>query len=161
MAIQWTQWRETNGRANGFTLIELIMVLVVLSALAIFVMPRFTSKSSFDTLSFHQELKTAIRYAHKLSIASGCEVQVAITANSYSLFYPNTSCNPPDGFGSNPVAHPVQSGSYTGTVTTGVSISGFGNFFFTASGAPSSSGTITVNPGGRTIVVNQLTGFVQ
>ncbi len=149
------------SRASGFTLIELIMVIVVLGALSLFVAPSFSSKSSFDTLSFHQELKTAIRFAHKLSIASGCEVQVALTANSYSLFYPNTTCNPPDAFGANAVNHPVQSGAYTGNSPSGISISNFGNFFFTASGAPSSSGTITINPGGRQIVVNALTGFVQ
>ena len=148
------------SRAFGFTLIELIMVLVVLGAISIFVIPRL-DKSAYDTLSFHQELKTAVRFAHKLSIASGCEVQVALTANSYSLFYPDSSCNPPDAFGTNPVNHPVQSGAYTGSPPSGVSIAGFGNFFFTASGAPSSSGTITINPGGRQIVVNPLTGFVQ
>ena len=87
------------------------MVIVVLGALSLFVAPSFSSKSSFDTLSFHQELKTAIRFAHKLSIASGCEVQVALTANSYSLFYPDTTCNPPDAFGANAVDHPVQSGA--------------------------------------------------
>lgn len=148
-------------RHTGFTLIELIMVLVVLGALSIFAVPKFFNKTSFDTLSFHQELKTAVRFAHKLSIASGCEVQVSLTANSYALFYPNTTCSPPDGFGSNPVNHPVESGNYAGTAVTGVSITGFGNFFFDSVGAPSAAGTITVNPGARTIVVNALTGYVQ
>lgn len=150
-----------HNRVAGFTLIELIMVLVVLGALSIFIAPRFFNKTSFDTLSFHQELKTAIRFAHKLSVASGCEVQVSLTANSYALFFPNTSCNPPDGFGTNPVNHPVESGNYAGTAVGGVSIAGFGNFFFDSLGAPSAAGTITINPGGRSIVVNALTGFVQ
>ena len=149
------------SRASGFTLIELIMVIVVLGALSLFVAPSFSSKNSFDTLSFHQELKTAIRFAHKLSIASGCEVQVALTANSYSLFYPDTTCNPPDAFGANAVKHPVQSGAYAANSPSGISIISFGNFFFSASGAPSSSGTIMINPGGRQIVINALTGFVQ
>ncbi len=149
------------SRANGFTLIELIMVIVVLGALSLFVAPSFSSKTSFDTLSFHQELKTAIRFAHKLSIASQCEVQVSLAANSYALFYPDVTCNPPDAFGANPVNHPVMSGGYAGNAPSGVTITSFGNFFFTASGAPNSSGTITINPGGRQIVINALTGFVQ
>ncbi len=137
------------------------MVLVIIGALSIFVVPQFFNKISFDTLSFHQELKTAIRFAHKLSIASGCEVQVSLTVNSYALFYPDTVCNPPDTFGANPVGHPVESGNYAGTAASGVSIAGFGDFYYTSVGAPNTSGTITINPGGRTIIVNALTGFVQ
>lgn len=149
------------SREKGFTVIELVMVIVVLGIVSLFVVPRFNSQSSFDSLSFHQELKTAIRYAHKLSIASACDIQVVVTASSYSLFYPDSSCNPPDAFGSNPVSHPVQTTAYNGTAPTGVSITGFGNFYFNAMGSPSSSGTITVNPDSRQIKVNSLTGFVE
>ena len=149
------------SRVKGFTVIELVMVIVVLGILSVFVMPRFNSQSSFDSLSFHQELKTAIRFAHKLSIASACDVQVQITANSYSLFYPDSPCNPPDTFGSNPVSHPIKSTSYTGTAPNGVTVAGFGNFSFNAIGAPSSSGTITLNPDARLIKINNLTGFVE
>jgi MSHA pilin protein MshC len=148
------------NRASGFTLIELIMIIVVLGALSIFVVPRL-NKSNFDTLSFQQELKTAIRYAHKLSVASECEVQVALTANSYALYYPDSTCNPPVGFGAVPVNHLVQSGAYAGTAPSGVTIAGFGDFYFTASGAPNISGTITISPGGRQVIVNPVTGFVQ
>ncbi|MDT8453185.1 MAG: hypothetical protein RQ936_10655, partial [Gammaproteobacteria bacterium] len=80
---------------------------------------------------------------------------------SYALFYPDNTCNPPDGFGAFAVNHPVQSGAYTGTAPAGISIAGFGNFFFSASGAPSNWGTITLNPDGRQIVLNRLTGFIQ
>lgn len=149
------------NKASGFTLIELISVIVLLAALAIFVLPRFSSQSGFDSLSFHQELKTAIRFAHKLSIASGCEVQVSLTANTYALFYPDTNCKPPDAFGANPIIHPIEAGNYAGTAVTGVTIAGFGNFFFNSLGVPSASGTITVNPGGRQINVQALTGYVQ
>ena len=145
-------------RIAGFTIIELIMVLVVLGALSIFVIPRLYDKTNFDTLSFQQELKTAIRYAHKLSIASGCDVQVVLTANSYSLFFRNTSCT---GAFTIAVGHPGQTGNYTGTAPSGVTIAGLGNFNFTPTGAPTGSGTITINPGGRTIIVNPLTGYVQ
>lgn len=136
------------------------MVIAVLGAISIFIVPRL-DKNTFDTLSFQQELKTAVRFAHKLSIASECEVQVSLTANSYALFYPDNNCNPADMFGANPVKHPVQSGGYTGSSPSGVTISSFGDFYFTANGAPSSSGAITISPGGRQIVVNPLTGFVQ
>lgn len=148
-------------RVSGFTLIELIMVIVLLGALSIFVVPRFFQKSTFDSLAFEQELKTAIRFAHKLSIASGCEVQVALTANSYALYFPDSSCNPPDAFGANPVNHPLQAGSYAGAAPSGVTISGFGNFYFNDVGAPSAAGGITVDPGARLITVMPLTGYVR
>jgi len=148
-------------RVTGFTLIELIMVIVLLGALSFFAAPRFFQKSAFDSLAFEQELKTAIRFAQKLSIASGCEVQVALTANSYALYYPDTSCNPPDAFGANPVQHPLQSNSYADVAPGGVTIAGFGNFYYDNLGAPSAAGTITVDPGGRQITVMPLTGYVR
>ena len=148
-------------RTNGFTLIELIMVLVVVGAISVFVVPRFFNQSTYDSLTFHQELKTAIRYAHKLSIASGCAVQVAPTISSFALFYPDAGCSPPYTFGANAVSHPVKTGAYADTAPASVSIAGFGVFYFTPVGSPDVSGTITVNPGGRTITVNAITGFVQ
>ena len=148
-------------RMRGFTLIELIMVMVVIGAMSVFVVPRFFNQSTYDTLTFHQELKTAIRFAHKLSIASGCAIQVAPTANSYALYYPNTGCEPPYAFGANPVSHPVQSGAYADTAPPNVSLTDFGNFYFSPVGDPSASGSITINPGARTITVNAITGFVQ
>jgi MSHA pilin protein MshC len=145
-------------RVNGFTLIELIMVLVLVGALSIFIAPRLNT-TGFDTQSFQQELKTAIRYAQKTSIASECDVQVALTATTYTLYFPNVTCNPVGAVV--PVKHLAKSGDYTGTAPSGVTISGLGSFYFTANGSPSSSGTITINPGGKTITVNALTGFVQ
>jgi MSHA pilin protein MshC len=148
-------------RISGFTLIELILVIVVLGALSVFVSPRFFQKTSFDSLAFEQELKTAIRFAHTLSIASGCEVQVSLTANSYALYFPDSSCNPPDAFGANPVNHPLQQGTYAGTAPSGVTIAGFGDFYFNDLGVPDAAGGITVNPGGRLITVMSLTGYVR
>ena len=148
------------SRDSGFTLIELIMVIVVLGAISLFVVPRLNT-TDFDALSFEQELKTAVRFAHKLSIASECEVQVRLTATTYDLFYPDSSCNPPDAFGNNPVKDPIHTGGYSGTAPVGVTIASFGNFYFTANGAPDISGVITINPGGRQIIVNPDTGFIQ
>jgi MSHA pilin protein MshC len=157
----YTPIMEYPPRTSGFTLIELIMVIVLLGTLSVFVVPRFFQKTSFDSLAFEQELKTAIRFAHTLSIASGCEVQVSLTVSSYALYFPDSSCNPPDAFGANPVNHPMQTGNYTGTAPTGITISGFGDFYFNDVGTPDASGNITVNPGGRQITVMPLTGYVR
>ena len=156
-----------SNRLAGFTLIELIMVLVVLAALSAFAIPRFTQQSTFSSSTFYQELITAIRFANKLSIASGCQIQVAITATRYDLYYPNNAdgnantCDPPAAFGSNPVLNPSKPGSYSGTAASGVTITGFGNFYFGTSGEPSNAGTITVNPGNRQIIIHPDTGFIQ
>ena len=140
------------------------MTLVVISALAVFVAPRFSS-SGFQAAAFHQELLTAARYAQKHAIASGCEVQVAVGANNYALFYPNNTdgntatCDAPVAFGANAVNHPVQTGNYAGATPGGITIAGFGNFFFDSSGSPSASGTILINPGARPVIIEAVTGF--
>ncbi|MBI3188714.1 MAG: prepilin-type N-terminal cleavage/methylation domain-containing protein [Gammaproteobacteria bacterium] len=157
----------SSTRSAGFTLIELIMVLVVLAALSVIAYPRFIQQSDFDSFAFTQELTTAIRFANKLSIASGCPIRVAISANSYALHYPDntdgntTTCDPPTAFGSNPVINPNKPGNYTGTTSSGVTMTGFGDFYFGTSGEPSNAGTITVNPGNRQIIIHPLTGFIQ
>jgi MSHA pilin protein MshC len=166
-AFAWFIKPMLTTRSAGFTLIELIMVLVVLAALSVFAFPRFVQQTDFNSSAFYQELKTAIRFANKLGIASGCPIRVAITANSYALHYPDNtdgnaaSCDPPAAFGSNPVINPTKPGNYTGTTSSGVTITGFGDFYFGTSGEPSNAGTITVNPGNRQIIIHPFTGFIQ
>jgi MSHA pilin protein MshC len=64
---------------TGFTLIELIMVMVIVGILAIFVAPRFFDKNVFQSRGFADEVQASLRYAQKVAIAQRRNACVAFT----------------------------------------------------------------------------------
>jgi len=86
-----------NGRSRGFTIIELVVVIVILGVLAVSVMPRFLGANDVKGAGYREQLVTALRYAHKSAIShrrlvcaqlSGTGVVLTIAQNAGA-----TSCN--------------------------------------------------------------------
>lgn len=70
---------------RGFTLVELILVMVIIGILAAVVGPRFFDRQVFDERLFYEETLAAVRYGQKLAVASGCRTQVSLDSNGYWL----------------------------------------------------------------------------
>jgi MSHA pilin protein MshC len=70
-------------RNGGFTMVELVVVIVILGILAAVAAPRFFDDKTFLERGYYEELAAALKYAQKLAVASGCPVRVAIAANAY------------------------------------------------------------------------------
>jgi MSHA pilin protein MshC len=70
---------------TGFTLIELVMVLVMLGVLAVFAAPRVFNRGDFDARGFHDQTLSQLRFAQKTAIAQRRSVCVGFTANSITL----------------------------------------------------------------------------
>lgn len=73
--------------SRGFTLVELILVIVVLGILAAVVGPRFFDRRVFDDRMFYEEALAALRHAQKRAIAGGCPVRVQVSSTEYSLSF--------------------------------------------------------------------------
>lgn len=149
-------------RAVGISLIELLLVMVLLSILTVIALPRLYSPAVFKAAGFHLDLLNALRFAQKTAIASGCDVQVSISAASrtYALNYrsggTNTSCG--SGSFTDPVPHPQAQGSFMGTASSDVVLSNDLNVVFGSSGSPSSGGSISI--GSKLVTVEPITGYV-
>jgi len=148
---------------KGFTLIELVMTLVILGILSATFSPKFFQLSTYQQRVFFDDTLAAIRYAQKLAVATGCNVQVSIASNIFSLKRPGaadrsqcastTSAN----FTQN-VVHPGSGDSqYSGSMS-GVTLT-TATFYFTALGMASSGLDITVGSANKISII-QDTGFV-
>lgn len=70
---------------SGFTLIELLTVIVLLGILSIVALGRFSGPDQFAARGFFDDTVVAVRFAQKLAISSGCDVQMIASASDYRL----------------------------------------------------------------------------
>ncbi len=144
-------------------MVEIITVLVLLGILAVVALPRLFNATDFSEAGFHQQLVNGLRYAHKVAIASGCDVQVQVDSGEakFDLYFrsggTDTSCG--GGGFTEPVAHPDGGGNYSTTASSGVIVSNDLTVTFDSAGTPAFS-TSTVTVAGRLITIETVTGYV-
>lgn len=65
---------------SGFTLVELVVVLVVLGVLSAVAYPRFMGRGAFDTRGFQDRVVSAIQFARQQAVAQRRQTCVVINA---------------------------------------------------------------------------------
>ena len=140
---------------HGFTLVEMMVVVMVLAVLAVVVLPRLGTTRDFDTLAFHDRALAAVRYAQKVAVAQNGEVHVVTADNTLSLCF-DAGCT-------TPVIDPAATGALNLVAPDGATLtSSVPSFRFDGLGRPS-TGPVTFTVGGsptRTFTVEQETGYV-
>lgn len=153
---------------RGFSLIELITILVLIGALATFVVPKL-DPTGFNRYAFRQEVLAALRYAQKTAMAAGCEVKVDFHAGAES--YDVLIKAVPLGSGGTPTScgnggfialnDPVDGGAYTGMASAGVDLQANGAVVFNGLGVPTGGGAEIEFAAMPDIIINPVTGYVQ
>lgn len=137
---------------RGFTLIELVTVLVLIGVLAIFVAPRLNTKD-LEARGFHDETLALLRYAQKTAIAQRRTVCVALNGTGAALTIDTST--PPDLIcdASAVLPNSPKGGSgLTGSISS---------FHFTSLGSTDQAANVLVTiPGSTTITVEAETGYV-
>ena len=73
--------------AAGFTLAELISVIMIVAILMAVAVPRFVTKSGFESRGFYDQAQAVVRYAQKIAIAQRRTLYVNITSSRLGVCY--------------------------------------------------------------------------
>lgn len=150
--------------SRGFTLVELIMVLVLLGVLAVYAVPRVLNTGDFFARGFHDQSLAYLRYAQKTAIAQRRTVCVVFTGNSITLSIANAAainnCANPLRGPTGDVALAARAGiAYVGGAPTSFNFDALGQPV-DVGGALAPTRSLQVGNTDRTITIETATGFV-
>lgn len=151
----------------GFTLIELIMVIVMLGVLAVFAAPRILNTGDFYARGFHDETQAYLRYAQKTAIAQRRTICVTFTSTSVSLGIASAEATPNCATagtltgpkGDSPPTVNARSGVSYVSPPTSFNFDGLGQPI-TAAGSAQATQVIQVSGVSKSITVETATGYV-
>ena len=144
-------------RSRGFTLAELIAVLVIVGILSALTMPRFFARGGFDAYGYGEAVRRGARLAQKTAIAKRRTTCVSQTAAALTITFASAagsaSCNLP-------LSDPATGTAFSEPVPSGLAVS-TAAFSFSPLGRPSAGQTITVSSDiVATVIIEAETGYV-
>ena len=168
----------SSAACNGWTLVELVVVLVILAVLT-YVVVRSVRPAEALALQQAERLRDDLRHAQALAMNLGRSKQLKLGAPAgpaacagssyYVIDCTVVAADPCTGAPDNAIADPrLQGGFFCVTVEPGLAVAG-ANLYFDPLGRPkngtaviAANATFTISGGGgaRTAVVTPLTGFV-
>ncbi len=156
--------------SSGFTLVELIMVVVVMGILSAVVAPRFVNQDAYRARFFRDDVLAAVRFAQNHAKTTGCDVRFSITNANFTIWRNANCANPALAIAYNNNSRVTRPGGanneVVAAVVAGVAVVANVTIDFSPDGSATCAGTSNINlvsaNGGRNdfIVVECATGYV-
>ncbi len=146
---------------RGFTLVELILVIVVIGILAAVVGPRFFDRQVFDDRLYAEEVRAGLRHAQKLALAGGCRIRFSLDGTGYQL-QRDADCDASTNDFTAAVLDPASGqASYAATLPDGVVLSPAAGFTVIFDSRGRADQAINASVGGHALRVEAGTGLVR
>lgn len=155
---------ETGRLAKGFTLIELIMVMIVVGVLAAVAASRWNATDA--TAGYQADLLARnLRHMQMLAMTGGQSLRLSVASPTYSVSCVTASATPPCN--ASPVIDPASGQAFSETLANGVTLAGAA-LDMDSLGRPVSGGVLlttsrvyTLTAGAQTwsVTVSPITGF--
>jgi MSHA pilin protein MshC len=132
-------------KANGFTILELVLVMTVLAIISATVLFKYTGTASFNKDSIAEQLKRDIRLTQNLAVNMNTSYSITIGASSYTI-------------SPSPSSFPA-----TTTVPSGVTLSSTpSTITFDSKGKPAASASISITTTAGVVNLSMAaeTGFI-
>lgn len=140
---------------RGFTMIELIVVMVVMGIVTALAMPRLVNRSALQERGARDQLRGMLDYSRKVAMTQQREVCVLATpTQARAVYFSAGACAP-----AQPVADPGGAAAYQLAMPAGINLTGAATVHFNARGqlVPAADQTLLV--GVLALTVSRETGL--
>ena len=146
---------------RGFTLIELITIMILVGIIAVVALPRMSLLGGWNEIGYRDRVKATLEYARKSAVAQRRVVRVTIAGSGLTV---EAQQQTPEGEGTAAWHALILPGSNSNSFAapSGVSLAPASDTVtFSALGRPDAAKSYTVSGGVGTIIVEAETGHVR